>query len=316
VKIENVWAMDFRKQLVSLAAVKDTDMVDYLSALGYEPAKIRNADYWYISPLRNEKTPSFKVNRRLNKWFDHGLGKGGNLVDFGIEYYQCSVNDFLQKFGVDFSVHQPGLDRSFQKQYESEGKIQILQVKPLFSTPLLHYLSQRKIPLKIASELCQEVVYELGGKQYYAIGFENDSGGYEIRNAFAKISSSPKDITFIENGAKDVSVFEGFFDLLSFKAINDREQLRVQNYIVLNSISLFEKARPILETHNQVSLYLDRDQAGLDLASHALSLSEKYQDASSLYKNHKDLNEWLIAEEKSLRKSLTLKKGIDPYEGL
>jgi DNA primase len=308
--------MDFRKQRVSLTAVKETDMVDYLFALGYEPTKIRNADYWYISPLRNEKTPSFKVNRRLNKWFDHGLGTGGNLIDFGIEYYQCSVSDFLQKFRVDFSVHQPGLDRTFEKQHESEGKIQNLQVKPLFSTPLLHYLSQRKIPVRIANEFCKEVVYELGEKQYYAIGFENNSGGYELRNAFTKISSSPKDITVIENGAKDVSVFEGFFDLLSFMAINGREQLRVQNYIVLNSISLFEKARPILETHNKVNLYLDRDQAGLDLASHALSVSEKYRDASSLYKNHKDLNEWLIAEGKSLRKSLKLKKGISPYESL
>jgi len=308
--------MDFRKQQVSLTAVKETDMVDYLFALGYKPAKIRNTDYWYISPLRIEKTPSFKVNRRLNKWFDHGLGKGGNLIDFGIEYYQCSVSDFLQKFGADFSIHQTGLDRSFEKQHESAGKIHILQVKPLFSTPLLHYLSQRKIPVKIASELCQEVVYELGGKQYYAIGFENDSGGYEIRNAFAKISSSPKDITFIENGAEHISVFEGFFDLLSFVAINGREQLRVQNYIVLNSISLFEKARPILQAHNQVSLYLDRDQAGLDLASHALSLSEKYRDASSLYENHKDLNEWLIAEGNSLRKSLKHIKGINPYESL
>jgi DNA primase len=308
--------MNFRKQQVSLPAVKETDMIDYLFALGYEPAKIRNADYWYLSPLRNEKTPSFKVNRRLNKWFDHGLGKGGNLVDFGIEYYQCSVGDFLQKFGADFSVHQPGSDRSFERPEEAESKIQILQVKPLFSTPLFHYLSQRKIPVKIASEFCQEVVYGLGGKQYYSIGFENNSGGYELRNAFTKISSSPKDITFIENGAKRISVFEGFFDLLSFVAINGREQLRVQNYIVLNSISLFEKARPILETYNQVSLYLDRDQAGLDLASHALSLSAKYRDARSIYKNHKDLNEWLIAEGKSLRKSLKLIKGFNPYESL
>jgi DNA primase len=308
--------MDFRKQWVSLTAVKETDMVDYLFALGYQPTKIRNADYWYRSPLRDEKTPSFKVNRRLNKWFDHGLGKGGNLIDFGIAYYQCSVSDFLQKFGVDFSVHQPGVDRSFERQYESESKIQILQVKPLFSTPLLHYLSQRKIPAKIASEFCKEVLYELGGRQYYAIGFENHSGGYEIRSAFAKISSSPKDITVIDNGAKDASLFEGFFDLLSFVAINGREQLGIQNYIVLNSISLFEKARPILETHNQVSLYLDRDQAGLDLASYALTLSEKYRDASGIYANHKDLNEWLVAEGKSLQKSLKLKKGISPYEGL
>ncbi|OJV21691.1 MAG: DNA primase [Dyadobacter sp. 50-39] len=309
--------MDFRKQQVSLAAVKETDMVDYLFALGYEPTKIRNADYWFQSPLRDEKTPSFKVNRRLNKWFDHGLGKGGNLIDFGIEYYQCSVSDFLQKFGVDFSVQQPSLDRSLQSQQESESKIEILQAKPLFSTPLLHYLSQRKIPSKIAGELCKEVLYELGGRQYYAIGFKNNSGGYELRNAFTKISSSPKDITLIDNGSKRASVFEGFFDLLSFLAINGKGSTRAQNYIVLNSISFFEKARPILETHDQISLYLDRDQAGLELTKHALSLNYQYRDASSLYENHKDLNEWLIAEgNNSLRNSPKLKKGISPYDSV
>jgi len=307
--------MNLGKQQVSLEEAREIDLVDYLSALGYEPARIRNADYWYLSPLRNEKTPSFKVNRRLNRWFDHGLGKGGNLIDFGIAYNQCSVSDFLQKFRAGLFVHQPVLDRSFQPQQQPESRIQILRVKPLFSTTLLHYLSQRKIPLKIASEFCKEVVYELGGKQSHGIGIENNSGGYEIRSPFAKISSSPKDITVIDNGAKRVSVFEGFFDLLSFMAINEKEQLDAQNNVVLNSLSLFEKARPILETHNQVSLYLDRDEAGLDLTKHALSLSEQYRDASALYSNHKDLNEWLVAKEKSLERSLKLKKGISPYEG-
>jgi hypothetical protein len=85
---------------------------------------------------------------------------------------------------------------------------------------------------------------------------------------------------------------------------------------VLNSISFFEKARPILETHDQISLYLDRDQAGLELTKHALSLNFQYRDASSLYENHKDLNEWLVANEKSFRKLLKLKRGISPNESL
>ena len=74
--------------------------------LGFQPSKISGNDYWYSSPLRNEHTPSFKVNRRLNKWFDHGLGKGGNLVDFGILYYNCSMGELLQKSGSD----TPALD--------------------------------------------------------------------------------------------------------------------------------------------------------------------------------------------------------------
>jgi DNA primase len=88
--------MEFRKQqTISIREVKEIDMVDYLSRLGYEPIKIRNVDYWYLSPLRDEKTASFKVNRRLNKWYDHGLGKGGNIIDFAILYQDCTVGEYL-----------------------------------------------------------------------------------------------------------------------------------------------------------------------------------------------------------------------------
>jgi DNA primase len=99
--------MEFRKQGLSLSAVKEMDMVVYLSRLGYEPLKIRNDDFWYLSPLREEKTPSFKINRRLNRWYDHGLGKGGNLIDFGIEYHHCSVGKLLDKLNGNFSLQKP-----------------------------------------------------------------------------------------------------------------------------------------------------------------------------------------------------------------
>jgi DNA primase len=64
--------------------------------LGYNPVKVTNADHWYRSPLREENEPSFKVNRKLNLWFDHGLGKGGNLIDFGILYNNCTASELLQ----------------------------------------------------------------------------------------------------------------------------------------------------------------------------------------------------------------------------
>ena len=55
------------------------DLVDYLNSLGYQPQKIRGADYWYFSPFRDEKEPSFKINRNKNVWYDHGPGKGGKV---------------------------------------------------------------------------------------------------------------------------------------------------------------------------------------------------------------------------------------------
>ena len=76
---------------------KQIDLVEYLAAIGYHPQKVRNNDYWYLSPFRDERTPSFKINRHLNVWYDHGTGQGGNLVDFGIMYHKCSVSDLLQR---------------------------------------------------------------------------------------------------------------------------------------------------------------------------------------------------------------------------
>src|SRR5690606_16241833 len=91
-------------QRLSIGEVKEIDMVSYLARLGYEPAKIRNVDYWYLSPLRDEKTPSFKINRKLNRWYDHGIGKGGNLIDFAILYSDCTVGEFLQKINDEKAV--------------------------------------------------------------------------------------------------------------------------------------------------------------------------------------------------------------------
>ncbi len=75
---------------------RNLDLVDYLESLGFSPQKIRNNnEYWFLSPLRCENEPSFKVNRKLNAWFDFGIGKGGNTIDFGILYHKCTVKELL-----------------------------------------------------------------------------------------------------------------------------------------------------------------------------------------------------------------------------
>ena len=305
--------MDFRKQTVSVQQAKETDLVDYLYELGHQPARINKFNYWYHSPLRTENTPSFKVNRKINRWYDFGLGKGGNLIDFGILYHGCTVGELLQDFGQSFSLHQPVTERAPKEVDESTHIVSVIEVRPVQSKALTEYLSERKISLKIANQFCQQVSYQIADKQYFALGFKNDSGGYELRNPFSKISSSPKDMTSIDNGRDTVSVFEGFFDLMSFAQTAGSRALRSQNYVVLNSISFFEKARRFLESHRHIKLYLDNDQPGLDLTRRALVLDSRYQDASSLYQNHKDLNEWLISTDLLPEKSRKQKLGIIPH---
>lgn len=298
--------MEFsEQQRLSIAKAKAMDMVDYLYRLGYKPAKVRNNDYWYVSPLRDEKTPSFKVNRKLNRWYDHGLGKGGNLIDFAILHQNCTIGEFLQKLNGDFSFHKPIFHQP--NELKTEKKLNVLQEFSISSFALLRYLEQRRIPINVADQFCREIRYELNDKIYYGIGFKNDSGGYEIRNPYFKTSSSPKDITTIKNKAKEAAVFEGFFDFLSFIAVHKNQPATESNFVILNSVSFFEKARPFMEQHEIIRLYLDRDTTGQNYSHYALSLSNKYKDESKLYEHHKDFNDWMMNIGKSQKKNLDQK---------
>lgn len=284
------------------------DMVEYLEKLGYKPAKIRNNDYWYLSPLRDEKTPSFKVNRSKNVWYDHAIGKGGTLVDFGRLYYQCTVKDLLSKLeneqGMNVSFHPPKTSIAGEKKELSNqpGKITIISSTEINNQTLRNYLRSRQIPLDIAHQFCKEVRFELYGKKHLAIGFQNPGGGFELRNHYFKGSSTPKEPRLLnQNQEKELAVFEGFFSFLSFQTLqqsNEKSPIELPKLhtdsLVLNSLSFFEKSRELMEKYSIVHLFLDHDKMGLQKTQQALKWSNKYQDQSNYYQRFKDLNECLV----------------------
>jgi hypothetical protein len=303
--------MDINKKGISLNEIRDLDIVDYLASLGFEPAKpSRNGvDYYYLSPLRNESDPSFHVNRDKNCWYDHGDGKGGNLINFSLLYFNCTVGELKEKFNSDLSFHPPR-ELSFAAPENSDqvdNKIIITGDRPLWSYPLKNYLHERMIPVSVAEQFCREVSYRIGERSYYAIGFKNDAGGYELRNQIVKQSSSPKDITTIDNGAKTVQVFEGFFDFLAYQSMRLQKPAEPTNFVILNSAAFFERARPFMEQHEAIGLWLDRDTTGVAYTKYALSLNERYRDESGLYTKHKDLNDWLTKKELLPKKQLKQK---------
>lgn len=282
--------METKLKQVNCQQAKNIDIISYLAQIGIEPQRIKGNNYWYFSPLRKERTPSFKINRRINKWYDFGEGCGGDLIDFAIQYHQCTIAEFLATLNDCLSFAKPIISNITKD--EPESRIKIMDQRTLRSLPLLTYLKKRSIPIPIADKYCCEVQYSLNEKNYYGIGFKNDKGGFEIRNPYFKTSSSPKYFTHLNNGANACCIFEGFFDFLSFQTLHANLPRASYDFIILNSLSFFELARSIMEKYTTSHLYLDQDNAGQYFTTYALSLHTCYVNESILYKNHKDLNDF------------------------
>lgn len=286
-------------RFLSCREAKEKDLVKYLSTLGFEPTKIIHDDYWYLSPLREEKTASFKVNRKKNLWYDFGTGEGGTIIDFGIRFHHCTVAEFLDKLKDSFSFHQPGYSHQTLAAGQKKKTQEVIAATLIQNPALCRYLNDRNIPFELANKYCKEVHYSFNDKSYFAIGFPNNSGGYELRNPLFKGCIPPKEVTTIPgNNAKEIMVFEGFFSFLSYLVFKETNPSQLPNlqadFLILNSLSLFKKSRDIMEKHDRIHLFLDLDNAGSKMAATALNWDRRYLDNRSFYQGYKDLNDMLI----------------------
>lgn len=238
------------------------------------------------------------MNVRKNVWHDFGTGKGGDIFTLAGEL--AGSTDFMEQArfitrawgGLAPERKTVFLPKESGK--EDPGKKECLtdiRFGPLYNSVLLRYLEERGICSDVALPNCEEVRYSLHGKRYFAIGFRNVSGGYEVRNRFFKASLSPKDISLMDNGSDTCNLFEGFIDCLSWMQL---ELGCGDDYLVLNSVALLERSFPVLDRYERVNCYLDRDEAGRrTLEALRKRYADKIVDCSSLYKGYKDLNEYL-----------------------
>src|SRR5690606_16109028 len=185
---------------------------EVLASLGQLPTKQNEKEAWYLNPFRTETHASFKVDKKLNLWYLHSEGIGGNNTDFMMKFQNTAVKEVLEWAEIqNFSSFQPQNDIHLQK---STPNYQITEIKELQNENLKNYLYQRGLSQNIYPFI-KEVHFTIRDKKLYAIGFENLSGGWELRNSFYKGSLLKKDISVInlnnnQEKNKNVVVFEGF----------------------------------------------------------------------------------------------------------
>ena len=292
-----------------LQHLKAIPIADYLhTTYGIEPAKRYNGYALYHAPYREDFNASMKVDFRENLWHDYGTGQGGSIIDLVMRMQGCSAYEAMKHLArrretivASSPFHREDHIEHRRDEPRANNRRHILSITDELPSHLQRYLREvRKIDLAVASRYLRHIHYEVGGREYSAIGFLNRSGGYELRDDKAfKGTIAPKDISVIA-GREDnapLCIFEGFMDFLSLLTINGKETAPCP---VLNSVSNISRAIAYLQEKDidSVWAFLDNDQAGRQALQSLQSAGIKVEDMSRHYGRYKDLNEYHVSRQK------------------
>ena len=280
------------KRKINCETARNFSVEKALEKLGYFPKRTSEKEAWFLSPFRSETQASFKVSKTKNRWYDHGEGIGGNVIDLVSRILKCNVKEAL-KFLNDGIVHVSNQQKfNFS---DDKNQIKITKVQNLAHPALIQYLNSRGISLTTANTYCKEVWYQKKASEFFAIGLKNNKGGWELRNKIFKNSSSPKYYTYLKKNRNQLIILEGMFDLLSFAILNDN-LINTSDVLVLNSISFVNAIEKHISNYAIVNLYLDNDIAGEKATQYLITKYKHVIDKSSSYKDYKDLNDLLSHE--------------------
>ena len=280
------------KRKINCETARDFPIEKALAKLGHFPKKTAEKEAWFMSPFRSETQASFKVSRIKNRWYDHGEGVGGNVIDLVCKILKCPIEEALEFLNESAAINPITKNEILN---EKDLGIVVTGEKKITHPALTQYLKSRSIPLKIANTYCKEVWYTFKNAQFFAIGLKNNKEAWELRNKIFKNSCSPKSYTHIKRNKNKLIILEGMFDLLSLAVFNEH-LVKDSDVVVLNSISFIKNIETQISNYESVSLFLDCDNAGRNASNYLTTKYSHVFDKSDFYKNHKDLNEFLCHE--------------------
>ncbi|EEN82760.1 toprim domain-containing protein [Porphyromonas endodontalis] len=296
-----------KSRFYDLQYIKAIPIADYLHACGIKPAKRYNGYALYHAPYREDPNASLKVDFRQNLWHDYGTSQGGSIIDLVMKMRGCSAYGAIAHLAegkattlAPSSFHREAHIGQRRDEQRPNNTRRILSINEALPLHLQSYLREvRKIDLAVASPYLHHVRYEVGGREYSAIGFPNRAGGYELRDdKIFKGTIAPKDISVIAGQANNapLCIFEGVMDFLSLLTMKGKEAISPS--IVLNSVSNIHRAVAYLHEKgiDSVRAFFDNDPAGRQALQAIQSTGIKVEDMSRHYSRYKDLNEYHIAQ--------------------
>ena len=139
---------------------------EYLLRRGLQPHRETATHGMFLSPLREERTPSFSVRYDKGLWYDFGLGEGGTLLQLVMRLEGCGMAEAIRRLGkgsADKVSFQPLPTASPRE----DSPLRILGVGEIRHPALIGYLRERGIDPAVAGALCREIHYAVGERRFF-----------------------------------------------------------------------------------------------------------------------------------------------------
>ncbi len=286
-------------------SLKQLPIVSYLQTIGKEPHSTIQHQLVYFSPLTEEKTPSFFVEPKKNVFHDFASGQKGDIIRLIRLIEQIPFSDAVSRLeslksgNTGFSFSFSGVRLSGKDSLTKESKIQIVSVKPVTHSALIRYIQQRGISIELANIYLKEVHFINQDKAYFALGFANNGGGYELRNPLDYKGKTANGITVFDKQTDTVNLFEGFFDFLSALQYYNTTSFK-NTSIVLNTTNNITLSYAYFNANTIINSFLDNDKGGQNAVNQLIN--KQYQvinQSEIIYPNSKDFNDYLLGKRKS-----------------
>lgn len=280
------------KQIQDKEIVSNSRCVDYFFHL--EKRRLlefdrKKGNNYYFKTV-GQKTGSIAVSEK--GWIDFSSDESGGIIKAIQKYDKFDWNESISLI--------KSLDKNYTEIKEIAEERKIILVKDIESIKLINYIKNRGISLNTAKRYLREVHYRNSGNgsTYQSLGFKNNSGGYILRNDNFKSLIGTADITSLnfDKKGKDVRIFEGYFNYLSYLQHNKLE-LTDDKIIIMNSTSNYKKLSNFiatLPTDMKYKYYGDNDRAGGKVFDKLKTLDINIENMTNIYSEFNDFNDMLV----------------------
>ncbi len=247
-----------------------------LSRLGYQPAKSSGEEKLYLNVLRDTETsPTFAINTQLGMWFDRFTKKSGDIIDFGTAYWpDLSSDQVMEKISLLCASPQesPVSDERAGRRKRRAVKIpyyHIAETRPIGCNPEITAYLQSQGIWEIALGQLKEVYYYVVDekrrrKDFFAVGWQNENGGWEVMGRNFAGCLGRKGMTFIAGDTDSLILFEDYISYLSWKYAN---RMAVHSILVMNAIEFLPAAKSRAAKFRDVAVFYGKEHLNEQLLS-------------------------------------------------